>query len=100
MKDDLRRLDGSQRKAVQKNLLKLAVNPLPYTEGGYGKPLGKRSRSDLSGFLKVKMKRLGIRIVYQLVRTETEVLIVVIGMRKDDEVYELAQKRIQAHQLK
>ena len=53
--EDLRRLDGSQRILVLKAIEKVRENPLPDTEGGYGKPLGSRNASNLSGFLKIKI---------------------------------------------
>ena len=97
--EDLRELDGSQRILVRKAIKKLAQNPLPETEGGYGKWLGNRNRTKLAGFLKVKLRGAGLRIVYQLIRQEEQVLLVVIGVREDSEVYEEAQKRIDRHGL-
>ena len=91
---DLAALDGSQRIQVAKAIKKVKQNPLPASEGGYGKPLGNRSGSSLAGLLKIKLKALGIRIVYRLIRTETTMQIVVIGVRQDDEVYEIAQRRV------
>jgi hypothetical protein len=38
---------------------------------------------------------LGLRVVYRLSRTRQEMRIIVISVRADNEVYELAQKRIQ-----
>jgi len=67
--------------------------PLPKSEGGYGKPLGNKNGNDPTGYLKIKLLAAGIRVVYKLVRTETQMLIIVIGMRSDEEVYETAQKR-------
>ncbi|MDO4479176.1 MAG: type II toxin-antitoxin system RelE/ParE family toxin [Lachnospiraceae bacterium] len=96
---DLRALDGSQRILVQKALKKVCTNPLPADEGGYGKPLGNHASTKLSGLLKIKLKSAGIRIVYKLIRTETELLVVVIGARADDEVYETAQRRVQKNKL-
>ena len=64
------------------------INPLPNTEGGYGKPLGKLKNVDLSGCCKIKLKKAGIRVVYKLVKTETQMLIIVIGARRDNEVYD------------
>lgn len=96
---DLRELDGSQRTLVLKAIKKVQQNPLPADEQGYGKPLGKLSGSNLAGFLKIKLRAAGLRIVYKLIRTETSMLIVVIGARADDEVYEIAQKRAQKHNL-
>ena len=63
------------------------------SEGGYGKPLGNRNGANLTGFLKIKLRGAGLRVVYKLVRTESEMLIVVVGARADDEVYETAEQR-------
>lgn len=92
--DDFRALDGSQRILVKKAIAKARTNPLPDTEGGYGKPLGSRGGSRLSGFLKIKLRGAGLRIVYQLVREKDRMVIIVIGARKDNEVYDLAKRRI------
>lgn len=96
---DLKSLSGNQRIQVIKAIDKVLENPLPANEGGYGKPLGSRSVSDLSGFLKIKLVNAGIRVVYQIVRTETEMLVIVIGARADSEVYDIAQHRIEKHGL-
>lgn len=98
--NDLRSLDGSQRLLVKKAIEKLKMNPLPETEGGYGKWLSNKSGRNLSGFLKIKLRGPGLRIVYQLLRIEGYVLIVVIGAREDSEVYDLAYNRIKQHDLK
>lgn len=91
--EDLLALDGSQKKLILKALQKVRSNPLSQYEGGYGKPLGNKNGNDLSGFFKIKLKSAGIRIVYKLIRIDDKMLIVVIGARADDEVYEIAQKR-------
>lgn len=91
--EDYQKLDGSQRILVDKALEKVKQNPLPQREGGYGKELANKSVSNLAGLLKIKLKSSGIRIVYKLIRTETSMVVVVIGMREDDEVYKIAQKR-------
>lgn len=52
---DLKNLDGSQRLLVLKAIKKVQQNPISIYEGGYGKPLGNKNGSDLSGFLKVKL---------------------------------------------
>lgn len=97
--EDLRRLDGSQRMLIRKAIQKVCLNPLPETEGGYGKLLGNKNNTNLSGFLKVKLRGAGLRIVYQLIRRENDILVIVIGAREDDEVYEIASKRITKHDL-
>ena len=96
---DRRRLDGSVRKTVDKAIDKVSTNPLPVDEGGYGKPLGNKRGLDLTNLLKIKLKASGIRIVYKLIRTDTKMLILVVGIREDEEVYEIADKRRQKHGL-
>ena len=91
---DLKGLDGSQRNLVLKAIKKVQQNPLPVDENGYGKPLGNHNSTSLAGLMKIKLRSAGLRIVYQLRRTETSMMIVVIGVRADEEVYELAQKRV------
>lgn len=91
---DLRRLDGSQRKIALKAIRKVQQNPLPADEGGYGKPLGKHNAINLAGLMKIKLRSSGLRIVYQILRTENSMTIIVIGMRADEEVYDIAQKRV------
>ena len=96
---DLKNLGENQRVLVLKAIKKVQKNPLPDYEGGYGKPLGNKKSSNLTGFLKIKLRDAGIRVVYKLIRTETQMLIIVIGARADDEVYEIADKRIKKNEL-
>ena len=96
---DMKNLAGNLQLLIAKTLKKVSQNPLPENEGGYGKPLGNHNDFRLAELLKVKLKSAGLRIVYKLVRTETEMLIVVIGARADDEVYDTAQKRADKHDL-
>ena len=44
---DLENLDGMQRKQVLKAIEKVSKNPLPQSEGGYGKALGNQKVSKL-----------------------------------------------------
>lgn len=91
--DDFAHLDGSVRARAAKAILKIAQNPLPDYEGGYGKPLGNKHTFDLAGLLKCKLRKDGIRIVYQVIREGETMRIVVIAARADDEVYRLAAHR-------
>jgi len=91
--EDLKRLDHSQRLQVLKAINKVSSNPLPQNEGGYGKPLGNRNSTRLAGYLKIKLKRLGLRVVYKLIREKDVMKVIVVSARADDEVYLLAQKR-------
>ena len=72
---DFSSLDNSQRLIVRKAISKVCKNPLPQSEGGFGKPLGNKHGNDLTGLLKIKLKSSG-------------------GMRSDEEVYDIAHKRI------
>lgn len=81
--EDLRRLDGSQRILIRKAIQKISQNPLPETEGGYGKLLGNKNNINLSGFLKIKLRGAGLRIVYQFIRQDDDMLVIVIGARED-----------------
>ena len=96
---DFKQLGGNQKIQVLKAIDKVSSNPLSIFEGGYGKPLGNKDNTNLSGFLKIKLRDIGIRVVYKLVRTKTHILIIVIGAREDSEVYEIASKRIQKYKL-
>lgn len=97
--DDLDELDGSQRKLVLKSIEKVRKNPLSQQEGGYGKLLGKRGNTDLTGFLKIKLRASGLRLVYKVIKQEDRMFIVVIGTREDEEVYSIAEKRIKKNDL-
>lgn len=92
--EDLMKLDNSQRILIRKAIAKVSERPVSVNEGGYGKPLGKKSGTNLTNFFKIKLKASGLRIVYQLIQVEGEMRIIVIGMRADDQVYEEAQMRL------
>lgn len=91
---DLKRLDPYTRKIILKAIAKTAEHPLPQPEG-IGKPLGNHASSKLSGYCKIKLRNLGYRVVYQLIREEEVMRIIVIAVRDDDAVYKEAERRIQ-----
>ena len=92
-KDDLKRLDNSVSCQVLKGIKKVQQNPLPNYEGGYGKPLGNKDNNNLTDLLKIKFVKIGIRVVYKLVRENNKMKIVVISARAENEVYRLAGER-------
>ena len=68
--EDLAELDNFRRAMVTKVIDRVSQNPLPQSEGGYGKPLGNKGNVNLTGCYKIKLRDAGIRIVYRLQRTE------------------------------
>lgn len=96
---DILALARNQQIIVHKAIKKVKQNPLPQSEGGYGKPLGHKRGTNLTNFFKIKLRGAGIRIVYKLVRIERQMLIVVVGVREDEEVYEIASKRKNLYKL-
>ena len=90
---DLRQLDPYNRKIILKAIDKTAERPLPPPDG-IGKPLGNHSSSSLSGYYKIKLKKLGYRVVYQLIKQDNIMKIIVISVRDEEEVYKEAERRI------
>ena len=90
---DFRSLSHTQQLIVRKAIDKVRENPLPQSEGGYGQPLGHKHGTNLTNLLKIKLRGEGIRVVYRLIRTDTAMLVIVIGIRGDDEVYDIARRR-------
>jgi mRNA interferase RelE/StbE len=56
--------------------------------------------SCLRGFknhYKIKLKKAGFRLVYEVLDEEITILVIAVGKREDNLVYELAQKRSKSH---
>jgi len=96
---DFDNLTRKQQVIVKKAIDKVKTNPLSQNDGGYGKPLGNKHGLNLTNLLKIKLRGEGIRIVYKLFKTETQMLIIVIGFREDEEIYEIAHKRRIKHKI-
>ena len=91
---DIRKLREPSKSHVNEAINKVAQNPLPFTEGGYGKPLGHKRDGNLTGYLKVKLRGEGLRVVYRLERTVHSMTVVVVSVRDDNTVYKEAARRI------
>lgn len=91
---DLKSLERTQQLQVLKAIKKVSVNPLPNTEGGYGKPLGNHMSSKLAGYMKIKLLKLGLRVVYGIERQGKIMRIIIISVRDDEAVYKMAEERI------
>lgn len=95
---ELEKLDGSVRIQVLKGILKVSQNPAGKKSGGYGEPLGNKGGSNLTGYYKIKYRKIGIRVVYRLIVEKAEngtkqMYILVISAKADNEVYDTAAKR-------
>ena len=92
-KKDRKVFNNYQLDQIDKAIRKVSKNPLPQNEGGYGKPLGNKLGNNLTGHCKIVLMRLGISVVYKLIRIDEIMKIVVISIRSDNEVYDIAVKR-------
>ena len=90
---DLQRLDPYNRKLILKAIEKTAERPLPPPEG-IGRPLGSHAAANLSGYYKIKLRDLGYRVVYGLIREGNTMKVIVISVRDDEAVYREAERRI------
>ncbi|MEO8048595.1 MAG: type II toxin-antitoxin system RelE/ParE family toxin [Nitrospirota bacterium] len=88
--DDFRRLDGSLKKPVAKQLKKLETSPL------LGEHLGNTAGLDLTGYFKLYVAKKGVRIVYRIIEQEVIVEVVAIGKREDLAVYQTSLKRVRS----
>ena len=96
---DMQSLSLSRQAMVKKAIKKVQENPLPQNEGGYGKPLGSKRGLNLTGLLKIKLRGEEIRVVYKLERRESQMLVIVVGVLEDEEVYQIAHTRRNKHLL-
>ena len=85
-REDFNSLDGSVKKIVLKQLVKLEQNPK------YGAPLGKKAGINLEGYFKLYADKKRIRILYEVI--DDSIKIIAIDKREDMEVYRIALKRI------
>ncbi|MGB3443325.1 MAG: type II toxin-antitoxin system RelE/ParE family toxin [Actinophytocola sp.] len=91
-REDLRDLDGSNRKRVLKALKKLETEPEKR-----GEPLGSRALGNLTMFRKLVVGDREIRVIYRVEPDGNVVVVWVIAERADDACYELAVSRLRLH---
>ena len=58
-----------------------------------------KSGTNLTNLMKIKLKDLGIRVVYKVERVDGVMKIIVISARTDEQVYKEAAKRRDKHNL-
>lgn len=94
---DLKKLDGSLRRIIIKQIIKVSKKPQAKSKGGYGIPLGNKSGNNLTGYLEIKLRDEGIRCIYKCVENDKAcgMDVIIISIRQDEKVYREARKRIE-----
>ncbi len=83
--DDWNALDGSIKLTFKKLLAKRLENPhIP----------GDALHGELRGFYKVKLRKQGYRLIYTVEDKVLIVIVVAVGKRENDKVYEAATARV------
>lgn len=86
-KKEFDELDGSVRKVVLKQILKLQEFP------AMGEAMGNKAGLDLTGYRKMYAHKKKIRIVYRIRKGKLEIFIIAVGSREDMAVYRTAYNR-------
>ena len=84
-KKDMRKLGKAEQIQVLKGIEKVRTNPLPTSQGGYGKPLRNAERTKLSRLCKIKFRDIGIRVVYNPLMRNGIMTIIVVGIRSESQ---------------
>jgi mRNA interferase RelE/StbE len=84
VREDFRRLGRTEARIIQRVIDERLARGEPEKSG---KPLA----CDLAGYRRLRTGQ--TRIVYRVDAKHIEVLVIAVGQRRDDEVYETAQKR-------
>lgn len=83
---DYEKLDNSQKIQIRKSMLKIEQS---------GMQTGQPLRGKLADCRKLKHKKLGLRVIFRQSDLGIEIIeIIVVGKRDDEEVYQLAEKRL------
>ncbi len=85
VQDDFRRLGRVEARNIQTVIIERLQNGEPEKTG---KPL----HGALAGYRRLRTG--ATRIVYRTDKNKIEILVIAVGMRRDDEVYEKANKRV------
>lgn len=81
--DEWNALDGSVRQQFKKKLQKLQDNP----------QAGQALHGELAGYYKIKLRKSGYRLVYEILNEEIVIFVITVGKREDSAVYETAKNR-------
>jgi mRNA interferase RelE/StbE len=88
-KDDLKNFNYSVQLLILKQIKKLSVSP------ELGEALGNKYGLNLTGLRKMYVSKKQVRIVYQIFESKVEVLIIGIGKRESNIIYETVSSRIE-----
>ena len=78
-------LDSSIKKQLSEKLKKLRWNPIT-----------NNTLSGLKGCYKIKLRRAGYRLVYQVIQGEIIIVVWAVNKREENIVYDLARERLEA----
>lgn len=82
---ELAKLDASVKHQLRKKLDKVVENPhVPKN----------RLSGGLHNCYKIKLRKAGVRLIYQVNDQEIYILLLTVGKREDNEVYDTALKRL------
>ncbi|MDH2997170.1 plasmid stabilization system protein [Pasteurellaceae bacterium LFhippo2] len=82
---ELNKLDPTVKQQLRKKLDKVVENPhIPKN----------RLSGDLHNCYKIKLRKAGVRLIYQVNDDEIYILLLTVGKRADNEVYDTAINRI------
>jgi mRNA interferase RelE/StbE len=85
VQDDFRRLGRVEARNIQAVIIDRLQNGEPEKSG-------KLLHGALAGYRRLRTG--ATRIVYRIEKQKIEILVIAVGMRRDDEVYEKANKRV------
>ena len=88
-KDDLKYFNYSVQLLILKQIKKLSQSP------EIGDALGNKYGLNLTGLRKMYVNKKQVRIVYQIFESKVEVLIIGIGKRESNIIYEIVKNRIE-----
>lgn len=88
-KDDLKYFNYSVQLLILKQIKKLSQSP------ELGDALGNKYGLNLTGLRKMYVNKKQVRIVYQIFESKVEVLIIGIGKRESNIIYEIVKNRIE-----
>lgn len=82
---ELNKLDSTIKQQLRKKLDKVVENPhIPKN----------RLSGELHNCYKIKLRKAGVRLVYQVNDDEIYIVLLTVGKREDNEVYDTALKRL------